>query len=423
MRKKLLLVCLIAVSVTSMAFSAGGSEGTGADEAGVDEPVTLVIHHWDSTEIVRNQIEAFEAVHPNIDVELVLTARNDYPDRLRVSLSGGDRVDIYATANTGEYEKFTSTFGAVNLEPLANESGMRLDNYGAMLNILEIDGELRGLPSQRDAWLLFYNKDHFDELGVDYPRDGMSWEEYEELALQVTTEETYGSFMQDWAQIWYAPQIQAGGTIFDDDLSAMMDGLAMHGRMQNEDESEMHWAEVRSGRIHHRDAFAQGRVAMMFIGPWMISILNDFIEDGTVGFEYDVAIPPQPRGAVMNSTLGGPGAMLSINPRTRHVDAAWKLVEFLTGPEGSLMRALDGQPPAFVNDEIIDAFVGDDPQPDNLGLFLQLNPLVARPPLPGVADIHSVIGEEGELYLVGVQSLEETEENIRSRRQEVLDSL
>lgn len=48
------------------------------------------------------------------------------------------------------------------------------------------DGELYGLPVFNTNRLLFYNKELFNKFGVDYPTDGMSWDEAIEIGKRMT---------------------------------------------------------------------------------------------------------------------------------------------------------------------------------------------------------------------------------------------
>jgi len=47
-------------------------------------------------------------------------------------------------------------------------------------------GEIYGLPANNNTPLLYYNKDIFDQMGVSYPKDGMTWDEALELSKKVT---------------------------------------------------------------------------------------------------------------------------------------------------------------------------------------------------------------------------------------------
>src|SRR5690606_36937033 len=60
----------------------------------------------------------------------------------------------------------------------------RLEDYAPILGTY--DGKLVSLPLSIQVSVLFYNKDIFDRFAVDYPRDGMTWEEVKDLAKDLT---------------------------------------------------------------------------------------------------------------------------------------------------------------------------------------------------------------------------------------------
>lgn len=74
-------------------------------------------------------------------------------------------------------------------------------NPAAMAQMKNVtpEGKLYGLPFQLSDFVLFYNKDIFDKFGVDYPKDGMTYDEIYELAKKLTRvegENTYKGFQQ-----------------------------------------------------------------------------------------------------------------------------------------------------------------------------------------------------------------------------------
>jgi multiple sugar transport system substrate-binding protein len=403
--------------------------GTKDKESDTSEPakeeVNLVFYHWDTTGIVQEQIDSFEASNPNINVELVLTPNKEYMDKLKISLAGGETIDIYASTNGASYSDVAVKYNAVPLNDFINQEKWDIGPFGTTINNSTIDGNILGIPTAKNGFMLFYNKKLFDEAGVPYPSDDMTWDEYADLAKLMTKGEgetkVWGSFMQNWAQLWYMPQIQKGQTIFDDNLSAAKEGLMLREKMQNTDFSEMPWAEVTAGKIHHRDAFASGNIAMMVIGDWMISILNTFTAEGKIDFEYDITNPPHPAGIAAGTTIGGPAAFISINGTSEYKAEAWEFIKFLTGKEGSLMYAAAKQSPAFVDDEIIKAYLGESPAPKNLEISLKLNPLPIFPFILGSNDIDKIMTEEGELVFVGEKSIDEGMEDIVERRAEALE--
>lgn len=74
--------------------------------------------------------------------------------------------------------------------------------YGNMFGTYAIDDRYYGLPTRCTCWVLYYNKDLFDEAGIAYPEQ-MTWDEYASLAKQLTNDKTgedkvWGGYFADW---------------------------------------------------------------------------------------------------------------------------------------------------------------------------------------------------------------------------------
>ena len=58
------------------------------------------------------------------------------------------------------------------------------------------------MPFRKDNYMIFYNKDLFDERGVPYPQDGMTLEEFRALAKEMTygegADKVYGAHLHTW---------------------------------------------------------------------------------------------------------------------------------------------------------------------------------------------------------------------------------
>jgi len=70
----------------------------------------------------------------------------------------------------------------------------------AQMRNLSPEGKIYGLPFNNNDFVLFYNKDIFDKFGVDYPKDGMTYDEIYEMAKKLTRVEgeiTYKGFSQN----------------------------------------------------------------------------------------------------------------------------------------------------------------------------------------------------------------------------------
>ena len=60
----------------------------------------------------------------------------------------------------------------------------------------ERDGEIYAIPKDFDTIAVWYNKQIFDEAGVEYPSDDWTWEEMVETARKLTNKEKgiYGNY-------------------------------------------------------------------------------------------------------------------------------------------------------------------------------------------------------------------------------------
>ncbi|MCR8631268.1 ABC transporter substrate-binding protein [Paenibacillus radicis (ex Xue et al. 2023)] len=70
----------------------------------------------------------------------------------------------------------------------------------AQMGNLTKEGKIYGLPFNNNDFVLFYNKDIFDKFGVEYPKDGMTYDEAYEKAKKLTRVEgeiTYKGYSQN----------------------------------------------------------------------------------------------------------------------------------------------------------------------------------------------------------------------------------
>lgn len=71
------------------------------------------------------------------------------------------------------------------------------------LRIIVRDGKLEGMPLLENVFVLAYNKDLFDQFGVDYPTDDWTWDDLKEAAEKFVSGEgadaTYG-IVNHWVE-------------------------------------------------------------------------------------------------------------------------------------------------------------------------------------------------------------------------------
>ncbi|WP_028551965.1 ABC transporter substrate-binding protein [Paenibacillus sp. UNC451MF] len=186
-----LLINLLA-GCSSGSSDSGASPAAGAGKTEEHhEPVTLMLHPGqlitpEDLELMIN--EPLHRKYPYITVEVIDRTKND----LQNHVASGSQLDLITTWN-GSMSAAMDLKVFEDLAPLAKANGFDLSRFDqqALETIKNIsnDGKLYGLPYNRQFNALYYNKDIFDKFGVEYPKDGMTWEDVIQLSKKLTRTE------------------------------------------------------------------------------------------------------------------------------------------------------------------------------------------------------------------------------------------
>jgi multiple sugar transport system substrate-binding protein len=107
--------------------------------------------------------------------------------------------------------------------------------------------------------------------------------------------------------------------------------------------------------------FSTGKLAMMVTGRWMVP------EFRKLGFDWDVAPLPVKTWAGTSGSVG-----LGIYSKSKNVEAAYKLVEYLGGPEGQKEQSLMGfSIPSFKSMANTEVFLQPGQKPEHAEVFIQ----------------------------------------------------
>lgn len=178
------------------------------------DPVELSV--WFST--AKPDDEAFEEIfvqpvknkHPNITMKMVtgnladMIAARDVPDLIYTHTGY-----LYAI---NDMELFT------DLTPYIKKYNVDLSSVDpVVLRMLDVvvPGQVTSFPYMVNFNGLFYNVDLFDKFGVDYPSDGMNWDEAIELGQLMTREESGQTYRGLMAYSVASLQRQLGNTFYD----------------------------------------------------------------------------------------------------------------------------------------------------------------------------------------------------------------
>ena len=163
---------------------------------------------------------AFEKKHPNISLRYVVYPEENYVTKVNVALQARNPPDVAIVE-----ERAWAKAGLVaDLAPFYEAWGISIEDFapGGVARFTLEDGPEQGIFGVGDFLggnVLVYNKELFDQAGVDYPPADRSleWPEYAELVREVArpdpdpNKRVYGGSAPDWGfGIWtrwiYGPE-------------------------------------------------------------------------------------------------------------------------------------------------------------------------------------------------------------------------
>lgn len=339
-------VCLVILTGCSGTL---GQQSARSSAASDEQVVQLVYQDW-RTEwfpgMAQEMLAEFHAQHPNIRVYYTPDPE-DVPGDMPAIFEAGTAPDVVqgccdwfpAWAQAGYF---------LDLRPYV-ERDLDADtladwDQAQYRAFFTPDGRQYALPKYHGALAVYYNMDLFDQFGVPYPTTGWTYEDYAR-AMQALTRDVDGNRGTDiWGStldpVYDRVQIHInsfGGHIVDpqDSANCMLDEPEAVAAV---DWLRAHLWDDRTmatplvlNRVETRQAFWEGRVAMVEDGSWA---LKDILANA----DFRVGVVPFPRGPARRATLATTDGF-AINARTPHPQEAWELVKFLTSKQYGLAMA------------------------------------------------------------------------------------
>ncbi len=418
----LLLAGAMILGLTACGKSSDDSEGGAGDDGKVTLRLALWDYDVDGPTTYDPIIEAFEEANPDIQIEVVNSPNADYETKLTTMLAGGDDIDLFfAKSNTALPGLYSKGY-CMDLTPLFEEDGYDLAPYGTVLEQqMTFDGDVYALPFRTNDWVLFYNKDLFDEAGVDYPTNDMTWEQVAETAKEIsanTADGIYGfSFQPKMGFIFpLVAGTMEGFDITTSDLSCATKAcdwiLDMYESGAMEEYSEA------TSMNKDQTYFCTGEWAMMWDGSWFVQNLNNQ-ED--LGFEWGVAKGPYWEGT--EQTCFVTSTPLCISAATENQDAAYKFLKFVCGEEGASILATTNLIPGYMNDTVLDSYL-QNVELDETSVEALTNNTTHGFGEPNTifSQIISAGQQEMELVITHNESPDEFVENLTSQRAELIEN-
>lgn len=409
----LLAACGSTTSSTAAAGNSPASSGSADGAKATGDAVTVRVSLWDYTNAnyFKTIFAEFEAKNPNIKVEAVESSAAEYDDLIQVKLASKENFDVVFTKGTPALSALIAKGHILALDDfMAGDTEFDKSAYSGLVEQLELDGSTYGVPFRKDNTLLFYNKALFDAASVEYPKDGMTMDDFSALAAKMTSgsgnDKVYGAHIHTWAtNVTSFPRRTEEWSYLDDSMGSLTPyyeaiiGMMDAGHI-------MDYGELKATSTHYSGVFYNQQAAMLPIGTWFINMLLDNAE-----FEWGVCSLPNVKGVGNTVAMGGI-TPVSIGAYSEHPQEAWELIKYITGEEGALILAKSGILPGYSSSQINDVFdsvaIDNTFAPKGLSGYIGLdNHVVATPMSPQGRERDKIITEEHDLIMTKSVSIEE----------------
>lgn len=410
---------------TSAAASGKAADTTTADTKAAEEKTEAAAGQtvlkwsiWDKdlTPYYNPLIEAYEAANPDIKIELIDLGSSDYQTVLGTQLTGnGSDFDVVTVKDVPGYTTLVNKGVLEPLDSYIEKDGVDLGAFKGLTDQIKVNDQLYELPFRSDFWVLYYNKDVFDNAGVAYPTNDMTFEQYDELARKITNtepgSEVFGAHYHTWRSAVQLFGILDGKhTIVDGEYDFLKPYYEMILKEQ-EDGVCQDYATLKTSNLHYSGAFSQGNIGMMNMGTWFISTLIEKINNGEYAdcANWGIAKYPHAEGVEPGSTLATITA-LSIPTSAPHKDEAWDFIKFVCSEEGAEILAKTGTIPALMTDDIatmISGIAGFPTDDSNKEALQTANLYLEMPVNPKSSEMETILNEAHDNIMTGNMTIDE----------------
>lgn len=283
-------------------------------------------------EIIEDLTEEFNEENDDIDVEL--TYSGGYQETLQgaqSALSAGDPPNI----SMFEQTRGAAFVDAGALEPLnsyfEDTEGLSFDDFFPEVRETAIyDDTIYGIPYNTSTPVMYYNKDLFEEAGLDPEDPPETYEEVKEYSEEIVenTDAKYGIDFYHWGWLFEAYAGSNGAQFLNEDRSEFIFNSeeaveAMEFTQDLVHEHEL--ARFGSGGEGY-DLFFGGDLAM-------VERSTAALESNKESADFDMGVAPMPYFEEPYVPIGGSNFFMFDTGSQEEKDASWKYLTYIIDKE------------------------------------------------------------------------------------------
>ncbi|MBO4540585.1 MAG: sugar ABC transporter substrate-binding protein [Bacilli bacterium] len=339
------------------------------------ETIHLSLYHWDNggnteTDLVKEVCKEFEKDNPNITVDVEIIS--SYETQFQNFMASKNVPDVFLVpdGNFGSWVKtgvmldlqeYWDNTTNIDKEHLAPSALKRYRWNGSTMG----SGDLYCVPKDITPYVMYYNKELFDEYGVPYPSPTEIMDPYEAMELwkmfgynrNTVRFKTNGEMRLMDDHIYGVAKLYPEGLIWSNGADylnearneALIDSDEFIEAYEYIVEATMEYAVAPTSKVitstPEKSLFLNGKAACYIEGRSVTTDLRN-----KASFDWDIApIPAFPALQQVNGWSGSVG--YAVYKDCEHKDEAYHLAEYFTSKRGQIIMAEAGFTAPLYNDE------------------------------------------------------------------------
>ncbi|MCL2828053.1 MAG: extracellular solute-binding protein [Oscillospiraceae bacterium] len=431
--KKLLALLLALVLVAGLAACGGGGEtattpapadpgetGTPAPAPQDDPPAQIItltyygFSEWTDSDpfraVYEEAVAKFEAENPGYRIELQSDPWGDWEMQYRAMFAAGNPADIFIV-NNPDFPVFANSGALLNLDDFV-EPGYFNQFFPGVLDFYTWQGNTMAIPFTTDCRILWWNRDIFEEAGLDPDVPPATWDELIAFANQITENTGSHGFGMDLGLTEFPAQAlfnASTGSVLDvaadGSITPTVDTPEFRAYLQMLLDLQPTFQPDFAVTNHHDVArlFAAGQFGMI--------IGNTLVETDVYDHDFwGQGFVPRMNATAPHGSFGG-GFGIAVSANTAAPEAAVRFAQILTSAEFN-SRLISDFPASEAGIAVSD-FAAD----PNFAVYLEVLPHArqAQPKTLFYAEIEAAIHEVVAAVLIGGMDIDTAVEELTNR--------
>ncbi|MCZ8516059.1 sugar ABC transporter substrate-binding protein [Paenibacillus filicis] len=390
LKQKSITALAALIGITGLLAGCGTSQTNGTSTAnqptGVqtanNEKVKLTYFSWDpaNEKLNRDLIAQFTKQNPNIEIDMQAYEPATYWTKISALAASGSTPDVM-DMSSGYVDEWAGKGLLYDMQKLVDRDIKSNDYYTSLYTAVRYPdkqkGDMYAFPINYVTTVLYYNKDLFDKAGVSYPTEKWTWDDFLNAAKKLTVDTNGDGKPDQWGFFTYGRYAQIEPWIYQNNGDILNADKTKFEVNDNAKEALQFLTDLtlkykvspspKSVGDQKGTMFQTGKAAMLVEGSFAI---DGFRKDVGDKFKWGMTTIPHGPHSTKEVTYGWPDNM-AIAKSSKNVEAAWKFIQFMSGPSRPVEQFPGGKVPAYKPTAMSDAWLEKGKLPDNKGLILK----------------------------------------------------